>query len=95
MLQPARRSYRELPLGIAAQFCECVQDTLANALRRESILRKLGAILRLLFPLLLFVFKLHPVMRLMLVYSSIYSFFLAVTTQANRYLSSSSSDAQS
>jgi len=46
----------------------------------------LGPFFVLLAPLLLFVFKLHPVMRLMLAYSSIYLFFWLVTTQANRYL---------
>jgi hypothetical protein len=46
----------------------------------------LGPFFVLLVPLLLFVFKLHPVMRLILAYSSIYLFFWLVTTQANRYL---------
>jgi len=46
----------------------------------------LGPFFVLLFPLLLFVFKLHPVMKLMLAYSSMYLFLWLVTTQANRYL---------
>ncbi|MCI0420983.1 MAG: hypothetical protein L0312_17415, partial [Acidobacteria bacterium] len=40
----------------------------------------------LLAPLLLFVFKLHPVMKRLLAYSSVYLFLWLVTTQANRYL---------
>lgn len=46
----------------------------------------LGPFFVLFAPLLLFVFKLHRVMKLMLAYSSIYLLFWLVTTQANRYL---------
>lgn len=46
----------------------------------------LGPFFALLAPLLVFVFRLHPVMRLILAYSAIYLFFWLVTTQANRYL---------
>jgi len=46
----------------------------------------LGPFFVLLAPLLLFVFKLHRVMKLLLAYSSIYLLFWLVTTQANRYL---------
>src|SRR6185503_3591081 len=46
----------------------------------------LGPFFVLLAPLLLFVFKLHRVMKLMLAYSSIYLVLWLVTTQANRYL---------
>jgi 4-amino-4-deoxy-L-arabinose transferase-like glycosyltransferase len=46
----------------------------------------LGPFFVLLAPLLLFVFRLHRVMRLILTYGSIYLLFWLVTTQANRYL---------
>src|SRR5262245_31678301 len=46
----------------------------------------LGPFFVLLMPLLIFVFKLQPPMRLLLAYSSIYLFLWLVTTQANRYL---------
>ncbi len=46
----------------------------------------LGPFFVLLFPLLVFVFRLHPVMKLLLAYSSIYVFLWLATTQANRYL---------
>ena len=46
----------------------------------------LGPFFVLLAPLLLFVFKLHRVMKLILAYSSIYLVLWLVTTQANRYL---------
>ncbi|MBM3804028.1 MAG: phospholipid carrier-dependent glycosyltransferase [Acidimicrobiia bacterium] len=46
----------------------------------------LGPFFVLLFPLLLVVFRLHPAMKRMLAYSSIYIVLWLVTTQANRYL---------
>ena len=71
-----------LPLGFANAF-----KTLWQMHFDEKVFcGSLGPFFVLLFPLLLFVFKLHPVMRLMLAYSLIYLLFWLVTTQANRYL---------
>ena len=63
----------------SGRFGRCIST------RRYSA-EALGHSLSCSFPLLVFVFKLHPVMKLMLAYSSIYLLLWLVTTQANRYL---------
>lgn len=68
--------------------------TLANAFKtlwqmhfnESKFCGSLGPFFVMLTPLLIFVFKLHPVMKRLLVYFSVYLFFWLITTQANRYL---------